>query len=87
MLLCLFQVDILNANIQVGETLTIKDLVYSLMVTSANESAIILGEHISGSEEAFCMLMNDRAKELGCKDTHFVNPNGIHKRRTLFNCL
>ena len=54
-----------NANIQVGETLTIKDLVYSLMVTSANESAIILGEHISGSEEAFCMLMNDRAKELG----------------------
>lgn len=68
-----------NANIQVGETLTIKDLVYSLMVTSANESAIILGEHISGSEEAFCMLMNDKAKELGCKDTHFVNPNGIHK--------
>lgn len=68
-----------NANIQVGETLTIKDLLYSLMVTSANESAIILGEHISGSEEAFCWLMNDRAKELGCKDTHFVNPNGIHK--------
>ena len=67
-----------NANIQVGETLTIKDLVYSLMVTSANESAIILGEHISGSEEAFCMLMNDKAKELGCKDTHFVNPSGIH---------
>lgn len=68
-----------NANIQVGETLTIKDLLYSLMVTSANESAIILGEHISGSEEAFCWLMNDKAKELGCKDTHFVNPNGIHK--------
>lgn len=68
-----------NANIQVGETLTISDLLYSLMVTSANESAIILGEHVSGSEEAFCWLMNEKAKELGCQDTHFVNPNGIHK--------
>lgn len=68
-----------NANIQVGETLTIKDLLYALMIPSANDSAIVLGEHISGSEEAFCMLMNEKAKELGCKDTHFVNPNGIHE--------
>ena len=69
-----------NANIQVGETLTIKDLLYALMIPSANDSAIVLGEHISGSEEAFCMLMNEKAKELGCKDTHFVNPSGIHNK-------
>lgn len=67
-----------NASIQVGEVLTVEDLLYALMVTSANESAIVLAEHVSGSEEAFCWLMNDKAKELGCQDTHFVNPNGIH---------
>lgn len=67
-----------NASIQVGEVLTVKDLLYALMVTSANESAIVLAEHVAGSEEAFCWMMNDKAKEIGCKDTHFVNPNGIH---------
>ncbi len=68
-----------TANIQIGEVLTVKDLLYALMVTSANESAIILAEKVSGSEEEFCWLMNKKAAELGCKDTHFVNPNGIHK--------
>ena len=67
-----------NASIQVGEVLTVKDLLYALMVTSANESAIVLAEHVAGSEEAFCWMMNDKAKEIGCQDTHFVNPNGIH---------
>ena len=42
-----------NASIQVGEVLTVKDLLYALMVTSANESAIVLAEHVAGSEEAF----------------------------------
>ena len=67
-----------TANIQIGETLSVKDLLYALMLQSANESAVILAEHVSGSQEAFANLMNEKAKELGCKNTHFVNPNGIH---------
>ncbi len=67
-----------TANIQIGETLSVKDLLYALMLQSANESAVILAEHVSGSQEAFANLMNEKAKELGCKNTHFINPNGIH---------
>lgn len=67
-----------TANIQIGETLSVKDLLYALMLQSANESAVILAEHISGSTEAFAELMNKKAEEIGCKNTHFVNGNGVH---------
>ena len=67
-----------TANIQIGETLSVKDLLYALMLQSANESAVILAEHVSGSQEAFADLMNKKAKEIGCENSHFVNPNGIH---------
>lgn len=69
-----------TANIQIGETLSIHDLLYVLMLQSANESAVILAEHVSGSQEAFSDLMNQKAAELGCKNSHFVNPNGIHNK-------
>lgn len=65
------------ANIRVGEQVTVRDLLYALMLHSANETAYILAEHISGSNEEFAKLMNKKAKEIGCKNTHFVNPNGI----------
>ena len=67
-----------TAKIQVGETLTIEDLLYALMLPSANEAANILAEHIAGSVSSFATMMNTRAEELGCENTHFVNPNGIH---------
>ena len=67
-----------TVNLQIGEELTIKDLLYALMVKSANDAAVVLAEHISGSVENFSVLMNEKAKELGCKNTNFVNPNGIH---------
>ena len=67
-----------TANLQVGEQLTIKDLLYALMVKSANDTAVVLAEHISGSVENFSILMNQKAKEIGCLNTNFVNPNGIH---------
>lgn len=67
-----------TANLQIGEELTIEQLLYVLMVGSANDSAIVLAEHISGSVEEFSKLMNDKAKELGCTSTNFVNPNGAH---------
>lgn len=67
-----------TANIQIGEKLSIKDLLYALMLKSANEAAVIIAEHISGSVEEFSNLMNEKAKEIGCENTHFVNPNGVH---------
>lgn len=67
-----------NANLQVGEELSIENLLYALLVKSANEAATVLAEHIAGSVDKFADMMNQRAKELGCENTHFVNPNGIH---------
>jgi D-alanyl-D-alanine carboxypeptidase (penicillin-binding protein 5/6) len=67
-----------TANIQVGETLTIEDLLYALMLPSANEAANVLAEHVAGSIASFATMMNTRAEELGCENTHFVNANGIH---------
>lgn len=66
------------ANLQVGEQLTVEDLLYALMLKSANEVANVLAEHVAGSVESFSTMMNTRAEELGCKTTHFVNPNGVH---------
>jgi D-alanyl-D-alanine carboxypeptidase (penicillin-binding protein 5/6) len=48
------------------------------MVKSANDAAVVLAEHVGGSVEGFSDMMNEKAKEIGCKNTHFVNPNGIH---------
>ena len=67
-----------HASIQEGEELTIEQLLNVLLIPSANEAASILAEHIAGSVEAFADMMNEKAVEIGCKDTHFVNPNGIH---------
>ncbi len=68
-----------TCNLQVGEQLTVKDLLYALMIPSANDAAYVLAEYVAGSVEDFSVMMNDKARELGCKTTHFVNPNGIHE--------
>ena len=70
--------DSSNAGIKEGETVTIKDLLYGLMLPSGNECAYMLARHVSGSYEAFVEMMNQRAAELGCTDTHFSNPCGLH---------
>lgn len=67
-----------NAKLQVGEEISISDLLYALLIPSANEAANVLAEHISGSIENFAKLCNKRAKELGCEQLHFVNANGMH---------
>ena len=66
------------ATIQEGEELTIEQLLNVLLIPSANDAAVVLAEHIAGSVEAFAEMMNNKAVEIGCKNTHFVNPNGIH---------
>ena len=67
-----------NAAIQVNETLTVKDLLDVFLVHSANEAGYILAEHISGNINDFAELMNKKALEIGCTNTHFTNPSGIH---------
>ena len=66
------------ANIQEGESFTIGELLDVLMLQSANEAANVIAEHISGSVGEFAKLMNQKAKEIGCLDSNFVNANGAH---------
>lgn len=61
-----------------GEELTMEQCLYAIMLESANECANAVAEHIAGSVEAFADMMNQRAAELGCTNTHFVNPHGLH---------
>ncbi len=60
-----------------GEVMTVDELLKATVIGSANDAATLLGEYISGSEESFIALMNARAKELGMKNTHFVNATGL----------
>ena len=67
-----------SAGIQAGETMTVENLLYCMLVVSANEACNILAEQVSGSVDAFVDAMNEKAAVLGCENTHFVNPNGLH---------
>ena len=66
------------ANLQEGEQISINALLHVLLIPSANDAAFVLAEHIAGSVDEFSNMMNIKALELGCKNTNFVNPNGIH---------
>jgi D-alanyl-D-alanine carboxypeptidase (penicillin-binding protein 5/6) len=61
-----------------GEKTSVKELLYGLILASANDCAIALAEHVSGSTQEFAKLMNEKAKSLGCLNTNFVNPNGLY---------
>lgn len=67
-----------SAGIEAGEILTVENLLYCLMVVSANEAGAILAEKLSGSVDSFVEQMNAKAQELGCENTHFMNPHGYH---------
>ena len=67
-----------SANLLESEQISVKDLVTVFLVHSANDAGYVLAEHISGSIDEFANLMNKKATEIGCKDTHFTNPSGIH---------
>lgn len=76
----IWNIDRLSTNIglDVGEQLTVRDLLYAMMVKSANECAYALAEWTAGDVDSFADMMNEKAKELGCEHTHFVTPNGLH---------
>jgi D-alanyl-D-alanine carboxypeptidase len=63
-----------------GETAPLKDILYGLMLQSANECGNVVAEHVSGSNEAFAALMNKTAEDWGLKNTRFMNPHGLHNK-------
>ena len=60
-----------------GEVYRLKDLLYAMMLESYNDSAVIIAEEIGGNVESFTKMMDDKAREIGCCNTHFVTPNGL----------
>ena len=64
--------------LRAGEHLTVRELLYGLMLRSGNDSAVALALHVAGSIEAFAEMMNETARAAGCADSNFVNPHGLH---------
>ncbi|MCH5202239.1 MAG: D-alanyl-D-alanine carboxypeptidase [Oscillospiraceae bacterium] len=64
----------------VGRSLTVDELLNCLMISSGNDAALVLADYVGGKDsvEGFVKMMNDKAKALGCENTHFVNPHGLH---------
>ena len=71
-------IDSSVAGLQVGEQMTLENLLYCMMVVSGNDACNVIAEHIAGSITDFVRMMNQRAYELGCLNTHFSNPHGLH---------
>jgi len=63
--------------LSLGETLVLRDMLYGLLLSSGNDAAVAIAEHIGGTVEGFCERMTARAKELGCENTVFKNPHGL----------
>ena len=63
--------------LSMGEQITLRDLLYGLMLASGNDAAVAIAEHIGGDVDTFCRMATERAAELGCESTVFVNPNGL----------
>lgn len=66
-------------NLKINENISIKDLLYGLMIKSGNDAANVLAECVSGNIDEFVKLMNNKALQIGCKNTHFANPHGFHE--------
>lgn len=70
--------DSTNIGLDVGEKVTVRDIIYATMVKSANECAYAVAELVAGDITSFADVMNKRIEEIGCQGTHFVTPNGLH---------
>jgi D-alanyl-D-alanine carboxypeptidase (penicillin-binding protein 5/6) len=69
--------DSTTMGLEPGQQLSVRDLLYGLLLPSGNDAAIAIAEHVEGSEAAFVGLMNDKVEQLGLGDTHFTNPHGL----------
>ncbi|MCI8991390.1 MAG: D-alanyl-D-alanine carboxypeptidase [Eubacterium sp.] len=70
--------DSSNCGLKAGDTLTLEQLLYGLLLCSGNDAANAIAEHISGNNEAFVALMNEEAAKMGATRSHFMNPHGLH---------
>lgn len=70
--------DASRAGLEVGESYTTEQLLYCLLLPSGNDAAVVLAQHYGGSIAGFAKLMNEKAARLGCENSHFVNPHGLH---------
>ena len=68
-----------SAGLKRDEEITMRDLLYCMIVGSANDAAAVIAEYVGSSQEQFVEMMNQRAVELGCENTNFLNPSGISK--------
>ncbi len=68
-----------SMHLKEGEQVSVRDLLYALLLRSANDAAVALAEHVGGSVEQFARMMNEKAQALGAKNTHFTNPHGLHE--------
>ena len=66
-----------NIGIDEGQSMSLEECLYGILVASANEVANAVAEHIAGTTDDFALMMNQKAAELGCKNTHFTNPHGL----------
>lgn len=73
-----YEIEGSHIALEPGEIMTLKDLLYALMLPSANDAASAIAKHYGGTTEEFVNLMNEKAKELGAYNTHFANPHGLH---------
>ena len=70
--------DATNANLVAGELISLKDLLYCIMLNSAVDAALTVADHIGGTLDDFVVMMNEKARELGCTNSNFTNPTGLH---------
>ncbi|MBO5746108.1 MAG: D-alanyl-D-alanine carboxypeptidase [Clostridia bacterium] len=82
----LYKRDLTLAGFGPGEEVRLIDMLYGMTLNSGAEAAVGIATHVAGSEEAFVKLMNDKAKELGLKNTHFTNTSGLHDKNHYTTC-
>lgn len=73
-----YEIEGSHIALEPGEILTLKDLLYALMLPSSNDAASVIAKHYGGNLESFVKMMNAKAKELGAYNTNFTNPHGLH---------
>ena len=74
---CMVGIEGSSIYLREGEHLTVEELLYALLLESANDASVALAIHVSGDIDSFADLMNEKAKELGLTSTHFTNPHGL----------
>lgn len=72
-----FREPVYGIKLKVGEVITLRDLLYAIMLNSANDAAIAVADHVSGSVDEFAKLMNSEAARIGARNTNYVNPHGL----------